>query len=210
MQKEEMMKIVMAFKAELETYSEQLDLHNKMEEVLRQDMLDCGKLSAGKDKTGTGERSFVRAVFAMIEGIVFNLKQIALALSKHGKGSFSQAELMMLEEVSYDLDDKGATKSQVKFIPLPKNIKFAFLSAARAFGVAYELKVDDGGWNRFKDALVIRNRITHPKSIDDLQLSDNEIQTVADAAEWFLKVQRELIQKMMTKMEALRDKLDKK
>jgi hypothetical protein len=35
MQKEEMMKIVMAFKAELETYSEQLDLHNKMEEVLR-------------------------------------------------------------------------------------------------------------------------------------------------------------------------------
>jgi hypothetical protein len=33
MQKEETMKIVMAFKAELETYSEQLDLHNKMEEV---------------------------------------------------------------------------------------------------------------------------------------------------------------------------------
>ena len=35
-------------------------------------------------------------------------------------------------------------------------------------------------------------------------------QTVADAAEWFLKVQRELIQKMMVKIEALRDKLDKK
>jgi hypothetical protein len=26
---------------------------------------------------------------------------------------------------------------------------------------------------------------------DDLQLSDKEIQTVADAAKWFLKVQRE-------------------
>jgi uncharacterized protein YigA (DUF484 family) len=208
MQKEKMMQIVMAFKAELETYSEQLDLHNKMEDVLRQDMLDCGKLASGEDKTESGERSFVRAAFAMIEGSVFNLKQIALALSKHGKGRFSQAELVMLEEVSYDLDDKGATKSQVKFIPLAKNIKFAFSSAARAFGVAYELKVDDAGWNGFKDALVIRNRITHPKSIDDLKLSEKEVQTVVDAAEWFLRVQRELIQTMMARMEKLKKNLD--
>jgi hypothetical protein len=136
----------------------------------------------------------VRAMFTMIEGSVFNLKQIALALSKHGKGSFSQASMIKVQR-SHRLNSS----------PCLRTSKFAFLSAARAFGVAYELKVDDGGWNGFKDALVIRNRITHPKSIDDLQLSDNEIQTVADAAEWFLKVQRELIQKMMTKMEALRE-----
>jgi hypothetical protein len=135
----------------------------------------------------------------MIEGSVFNLKQIALALSKHGNGNFSQAELVMLAEVNYDLDDKGITKSQVRFISLPKNIGFAFSSAARAFGVAYELKVDDAGWSTFKDALLIRNRITHPKSIDDLKLSDKEVQTVSDAAEWFLKVQRELIETMMAR-----------
>lgn len=209
MQKEEMMKILTDFAAELQTYSEQLELHNRMEDILREDLLACGKLASGENKTDSGERSFVRAAFAMIEGSVFNLKQIALALSKHGKGGFSQAELVMLEEVSYDLDDKGATKSQVKFIPLPKNIKFAFSAAARAFRVAYELKVDDNGWNTFKDALVIRNRITHPKSIDDLKLSDKEVQTVADATEWYLRVQRELIQKMMARMQALKDKLEK-
>jgi len=206
MQKEEMMKILNAFREELQTYSDQLELHNQMETVLRQDMLDCAKLS----KTESAERSFVRAVFAMIEGSVFNLKQIALALSKHGKGNFSQAELVMLDEVSYDLDDKGITKSQVKFIPLPKNMRFAFSSAARAFGVAYELKVDDAGWNMFKDALLIRNRITHPKSSDDLKVLDKEVQIVTDAAEWFLKAQRELVEKLMARMQRLKEQLEKK
>jgi len=208
MQKEEVMKILTDFAAELQTYSEQLELHNQMEDILRKDLLACGKLASGENKTDSGERSFVRAAFALIEGSVFNLKQIALALSKHGNGGFSRAELVMLEEVSYDLDDKGTTKSQVKFIPLPKNIKFAFSAAARAFRVAYELKVDDGGWNAFKDALVIRNRITHPKSIDDLKLSEKEVQTVADATEWYLRVQRQLIQKMMARMQTLKDKLE--
>jgi hypothetical protein len=206
MQKEEMLKILSDFREELQTYSEQLELHNEMETVLRQDMLDCAKLP----KTESAERSFVRAAFAMIEGSVFNLKQIALALSRHGKGNFSQAELVMLEEVSYDLDDKGITKSQIRFIPLSKNIRFAFSSAARAFGVAYELRVDDAGWSTFKDALLIRNRITHPKFIADLKLSDKEVQTVADAGEWFLRVQRELIEKMMARMQGLKDKLEEK
>jgi hypothetical protein len=33
---------------------------------------------------------------------------------------------------------------------------------------------------------------------------------IVDSATWFLRVKRELIQKMMAKMQALQDKLDKK
>jgi Ni,Fe-hydrogenase III large subunit len=39
-----MLKILNDFREELQTYSEQLELHNEMETVLRQDMLDCAKL----------------------------------------------------------------------------------------------------------------------------------------------------------------------
>jgi hypothetical protein len=77
--------------------------------------------------------------------------------------------------------------------------------------ISYELQVDDVGWDNFKQALLlIRNRITHPKTIEDLQLSDKEVQTAADAASWYLKVQRELIQKLMARMQLLQEKLDKK
>ena len=210
MQKEEMMKTLNAFREELQTYSDQLALHQAMEDVLRQDLLDCEKLAKGDNKTDSGKRAFVRSVFAMIEGSVFNLKQMALALSKHGRGGFPQAESVMLEEVSYELDDKGDVKSQIKFIPLPKNIKFAFAAAARAFRVTYELKVDDAGWNSFKEALEIRNHITHPKTSEHLQLSDKDIEVASNAAQWFLRTQRELIQTMMGRMQALKDRLDKK
>jgi hypothetical protein len=114
----------------------------------------------------------------------------------------------MLEEVSYELNDKGETKTQVKFIPLTKNLRFAFDTAARAFNVPYKLVVDDEGWSKFRDALIIRNRITHPKVIDHLQLSDDEVQIVADTATWFLNNQRALFRQFINKMQRLAEFLD--
>ena len=196
-------------KAEFEDLAKHFKKINEMEDILMQDVVTCAELAEGIDKTDSGSRSFVRSVFAMIEGCVFNLKQTALTLSKHGRGGFIQAELVMLEEVSYDLTDKGETKEQVKFIPLTKNLRFAFTSAARVFQVQFTLVVNDAGWSTFKEALVIRNRITHPKSTNDLKLSDEEIQTVADAGTWFLGNQRALIQKLNQRMQSLEAILNK-
>lgn len=54
-----------------------------MEDILKQDVLDCGDWLT-QTETDNAARSFVRAEFAMIEGSVFNLKQMALNLSTHG------------------------------------------------------------------------------------------------------------------------------
>ena len=153
--KEEAMRTVKAFQNELGTLNDQFIKLQSMELILRQDVLDCEQLVSAENKTETAGRSF-----ALIEGSVFNLKQMALNLSVHKPKRFTKAELLMLEEVSYELNDKGETKTQVKFIPLTKNIRFAFNTAARAFGVKYDLVVDDTGWAQFRHALVIRNRIT--------------------------------------------------
>ena len=209
MNKEQVMERINAFQAELNDLGQQLTKLDAMENVLRQDMLDCGRLIEGEHKTDSASRSFVRCVFALIEGSVFNLKQTALTLHRHGKGKFSQAELAMLEDVSYELSDKGEAKEQIKFIPLTKNIRFAFSAATRAFQVKFELVVDDEGWSTFKDALGIRNRITHPKSIEDLKLSDEEVQTVTDAGSWFLHNQHTLMRKLVDRMQALESTLNK-
>jgi len=206
---EEVMKRIEAFQAELEDLGQQLTKLDAMENILREDMLDCGRLIQGEHKTDSASRSFVRCVFALIEGTVFNLKQTALTLHRHGKGKFSQAELAMLEDISYELNDKGEAKEQVKFLPLTKNIRFAFSAATRAFQVEFELLVDDAGWSTFRDALVIRNRITHPKCIDDLRLSDDEIQIVTDAGTWFLHNQHTLMRKLVDRMKALESILAK-
>jgi len=191
------------------TLREQFEKLIAMEKVLTQDMLECGELVNGESKTDSAARSFVRAVFAMIEGSIFNLKQMALNLSAHGRGSFSKAELVMLEEVSYDLDSKGGAITQTKFMKLPANIRFAFDAAARGFGVTYKLEVGSSGWANFRESIDIRNRITHPKKIDDLELSDTEVQKVVDTGTWFLECQRELFQQFVNKMQRLKDLLDK-
>jgi len=205
---EEAMRTVKAFQDELETLSQQFTKLHSMESVLQQDVLDHENLINGENKTESSKRSFVRAVFALIEGSVFNLKEVALNVSVHKPTRFSKAELAMLEEVSYELNDKGETKTQVKFIPLTKNMRFAFDTAARAFNVSYTLVVDDEGWSKFRDALILRNRITHPKQIDDLQLSDDEVQVVADTATWFLNNQHTLFQLFVDKMQRLAEFLD--
>lgn len=209
MSQEEARDYLKKLQAEFKDFGQQFKKLNEMEGILTQDVVTCAKLTEGEDKTESAARSFVRSVFAMIEGCVFNLKQSALTLSKHGRGAFTQAELAMLEEVSYDLTDKGETKQQPKFIRLPQNVKFAFTCAARAFQVEFTLVVDDTGWSTFKQAQVIRNRITHPKSTNDLKLSDEEIQTVADAGTWFLKNQRALVEKLVERMHMLEAILDK-
>lgn len=206
--REEVLSIITAFQDELATLREQFEKLDAMQKVLTQDMLECGRLLNDETPTDSAARSFVRTVFAMIEGTTFNLKEMALNLSTHGRGNFSKAELAMLEEVSYDLGDKGEAITQTKFMKLPTNIRFAFDAAARAFGVTYKLEVGDSGWSMFKEALNIRNRITHPKKIDDLKMSEAEVQKVIDTGAWFMKCRRELFQQFVNRMQRLKDTLD--
>jgi hypothetical protein len=177
-----------------------------MEKILRNDILECAKLISGDDKTDCGNRTFVRAVFALIEGGIYGLKQVALQLSKHDRGNFTPAEISLLEDKSYDLDDKGRVQERVKFIPISSNIKFAFAAVARAYPVNYTLKTDGKGWNALQAALKTRNRITHPKTVVDLKITDDEVQQAADAATWFLKSHADVVQAYMNKLKPILDR----
>jgi hypothetical protein len=200
--------VLLAFRSELDTYSGQLDRLQAMNTILHQDILDLGKLALEENKTDCNKRAFTRAGFAMIEGNVFNLKQIALKLSEHGKGNFSTAELAMLEEHNFSLKDNGKAEVQIKFIALAPNLRFAFSACARAFGVQHELKVDDEGWQSFQEALRIRNRITHPKSVEDLHLSEKDVDHVEASVRWFLRNKGNLIQKLVDRMQVLSDRFN--
>src|SRR5437773_6650809 len=116
-----------------------------LRDTLIEDLKACEALAFGNCKTESGGRAFVRAVFALIEGGVFGLKQIALH-SPMGKDKFSQSEITLLQEKTFELDDNGSARELTKFIPLIKNIKFAFAASARTHGVNYKLDTNTIGW----------------------------------------------------------------
>ena len=63
---------------------------------------------------------------------------------------------------------------------------------AKALGRDFELNLQGNGWVRYKKALKIRDRITHPKKIQNLAITDSEFDIVLNAWEWFHKQLNEL------------------
>ena len=149
-------------------------------------------------------RTYVRAGFAYIEGHVYRLKQLILSLDNHKLGLQSQrggapspnapavltvltgGDRLILEEQSFDVDDKGNSYAKQAFVRLDKNIKFAFRTFAKATDIPFKLDLETAGWRAFQKATEVRNRITHPKSISDLSISDTEIDTVHNGFVWYL------------------------
>ncbi|MDQ3816348.1 MAG: hypothetical protein M3362_01500 [Acidobacteriota bacterium] len=137
----------------------------------------------------SARRIFVRAVFALVEGMTYKLKQVSLKKSSYLKpveSVFSPGEIALLREESFDLDDKGIVTVKPSNLQLKKNVRFAFASYAKHYGFDFKLKVDDAGWQSFLEAIQIRNRLMHPKQVGDLEVSEREIEITNRAKVWFL------------------------
>jgi hypothetical protein len=127
-------------------------------------------------------RSFVRSVFALVEGMTYASKQ--KILDKYGP-KLSPAEIALITEESFDLDDGGTSKTRPLFLPLAKNVRFMFDLLIRFWEIPLEIKVGGPGWQGFLAAIQVRNRLTHPKQSSDLTVSDDDLKNVHAAYRWF-------------------------
>lgn len=147
-------------------------------------------------------RVYVRAVYALIEGVTYRMKQYAIDIDNDDKKLLSQIEILLLQEDSYDLSDKGELiKSKVK-IPINKSIKIAFIFLSKVNEIEYKLNISASGWQSFTEGLKIRDRITHPKNAEDLMISKEEEELVAKAALWFVNSFNECFFKIREKLES--------
>ena len=132
-------------------------------------------------------RTYVRTVFAMIEGAVFALKQEVLEESRIGRFDLSPAEHAVLSEQSYSLVESGGTRIGSYYPQLKANIKFAFPIFARALGGAFKFDPSlnrDPRWQSLCRAKEVRDRLMHPKSVEELEVNDSDLSDVEDAAGW--------------------------
>ena len=137
-------------------------------------------------------RTYLRAFFAFVEGVLF-AKRVVLREFLKGDEQLgaprrlSDAEIMLLEDVQYDLDDDGTPKVRDRnFQPFLRYVRFTFHISAKFFRRANKVNYGDTGWESFRKAYEVRNRIMHPKAIADLDISDSELQNVRVGASWFV------------------------
>lgn len=131
-------------------------------------------------------RTLVRTLFAMIEGVLYVFKQFVLVQHEHGSLELSPAEYALLTEESYDLRENGRIRTSSKFIKLTTNLKFSFsIFAEKLVGQQFEIDTNTQDWANVVRAVEVRNRLMHPKSEADLQVSDLELDYIKTTAHWF-------------------------
>lgn len=173
---------------EFEEYQIRFTRHSELIERLREDWCYADEQLGFDEDDQFYRRTLVRTLFAMVEGAVFALKQEALEQYRIGKLELSPGEHAMLSEVSYSLKKSGAVNESSCYPKLIANIKFTFPICARAWGTLFEFDPPlskEPKWGKFCQAIEIRNRLMHPKSLEDLEVQDSDLTDVLDAASWF-------------------------
>lgn len=100
---------------------------------------------------------------------------------------FQPHELLFLIEFSADVNDKGEIVVDDKLkITLAKNLALAFRAYAKAYDVSFKLNKGDQGWQNFRKAIKVRDRITHPKRLNAMEIRDNELKEVNEGYNWFM------------------------
>jgi hypothetical protein len=113
------------------------------------------------------------------------MKQFALAVHLEDGPLFSDGEVAILREEGYQLDEAGRVSTREQFPATKGNVRFGCFAFAKANNSPHVIDCGSSGWQAFRDAVAIRNRLVHPKVPNDLLVSDDDMKTVRAAITWF-------------------------
>lgn len=127
----------------------------------------------------------VKNSFAWFEGTIYGIKRLAIYQFERKEVKFSHAELAMLREEKYELDFK-TSEAVAKATNYPKfnqNLQFAFRCLAKSCDMTFAL--DESMMPKLKQFEAVRNRLTHPKKVKDLEVSKGELEICIQAHNFF-------------------------
>lgn len=134
--------------------------------------------------TPYAQRALVRAFFAAVEGLSYQMRQVTLA-SLSGTEIITEQEVQLLREVRHSLDDKGHPKETPVFLPFPEILLFSLSTYAKNHGAVFEVDKTQRGWQALRLTTKVRNNVTHPKTPESLTLTNADLQALMDASRWW-------------------------
>ncbi len=131
-------------------------------------------------------RELVRTIFAAIEGSVWEYRLHITGIARE-LGVLTNEQEFALSEVTFQVSDTGKIGKQARFIPLTSMFRLV-TRIAKSLEPNFEVRFDTGGWERFRLATAIRNRVTHPKRQADLFIEAQDIAICLGALYWLFDV----------------------
>ncbi len=158
-----------------------------MDDVCRSyDDLEAVERSGTKEDQHFRRRAYARAVFAAIEGSCecFRRQAFVAECNKVPK-HVALGKLSVLAGETYYVTDKGKIRAQKLRLPFLNHVLLSLTSYAEAQGVTYRTQKGNQ-WHRIKKSLAVRDRITHPKKLSQLAITEEEVADIEFSLKWFL------------------------
>ena len=152
--------------------------------ILAHDIIVSGRRMK-TESSQAARRDFVRTVFAAIEGWLWEYRQQVQRIIGDTR-DFSPSEMAALAETNYTISDYGKLREQTRQFPLTTMLRFVTRLVEQEYGQQI-VDFASTNWQNFNQAIAIRNRVTHPKKIADLTLSDSDIAIVRASYEWLFE-----------------------
>lgn len=155
----------------------------KLVKKLESDLQETGKILTSFQGNSALECSYVRAVFATLEGIFFAFKQEVIE-SKDFKNLFDLPTQAEIKEQKYDQKTNTIT-TEKQFLSFKDAVKKSSKALAKVRGIDPDILPFNGSeWENLLIANSIRDKITHPKSVDDSILGNEKLKVIVKAKVW--------------------------
>ena len=152
--------------ADIERLGLKVDAWMGLEAALREDVLGVLDLLDAQPDNQAVRRALVRSLWGFVEGSVYGMRSF-----------LRTAHILSSTGGEEELPDRERTIDRVK-----KVLKMAAKDMAR-----WEADFGTEGWEALRANLKVRDRLMHPKSASDVQISDGEVDEARDAATWLLE-----------------------
>ena len=131
-------------------------------------------------------RTMVRTMAAEFEARIFFLGEFLIGLHETGDKSFilSVDEVHILKSTTLNIKKNGDISESQKFYPLKERLLFILKLAARIFNPKAMPNTSSNKWESVGKFVDIRNRLAHPKKMDDLNITEEEIDHINRAQDW--------------------------
>lgn len=149
---------------------------------LAEDYNICAKSLNKEPESQFWRRNTVRAFFALVELSAHLTRQITLLAFEVGEFSISRAEEILLREEQFFVSRTGKADSTRAKISTISYLMFTYKLFYSKFSTDLNFNTGEHSWESFRKAVKIRDRITHPRSVTDVTISDSEAEKIGNGA----------------------------
>ena len=130
-------------------------------------------------------RQLIRSILAYVEAVTFSVKISSVKKCLDAGIAVSDHERYAAVKTDTDLNDQGEIVERPAKLRLASNVRFAFRLLERAKRGRFKFDASAAWWSDLKSTIRVRDRLTHPRMPEDIDVTPNELLAALRAKDGF-------------------------